>query len=134
MIVDSSALVEAYTSSGPDADLLTALESGDLYAPHVLELEFTSVLRGLVLGKKLDPSVAEEARQLFAETWIQLQPVTGLIDRIWELRHNYSPYDAAYVVLAEALELPLLTCDAKLRSEQGGKRLHEAEVVLIPNG
>jgi len=30
------------------------------------------------------------------------------------LRHNFTVYDAAYVVLAEALEAPLVTADAKL--------------------
>ncbi len=39
----------------------------------------------------MDESVgARRAGQLYAEAWIQLQPVTGLMDRIWELRHNFS--------------------------------------------
>ncbi|WP_062355915.1 type II toxin-antitoxin system VapC family toxin [Herbidospora yilanensis] len=128
MIVDSSALIEAFTSADPNDDLLKTLESGDLHAPHLLELEFAFVLRGLVLGGKLDAATAEESRQLYAETWIQLQPVSGFIDRIWELRHNFTPYDAAYIVLAEALELPLVTCDAKLVRKGGN---HAAQVLLF---
>jgi predicted nucleic acid-binding protein len=34
--------------------------------------------------------------------------------RIWALRENVSAYDAVYVALAEALDAPLLTCDARL--------------------
>ncbi len=32
----------------------------------------------------------------------------------WELRHNFSAYDAAYVVLAKQLRAPLLTTDGRL--------------------
>jgi predicted nucleic acid-binding protein len=35
-------------------------------------------------------------------------------DRIWELRHTVTSYDAWYVALAEALRLPLATLDARL--------------------
>jgi predicted nucleic acid-binding protein len=37
-----------------------------------------------------------------------------LLPRIWELRHNVTAYDAAYVALAEILAVPLVTCDARL--------------------
>ncbi len=50
--------------------------------------------------------------------------VAPLADRIWQLRHQYTSYDAAYLALAEALEAPLYTCDAKLDS--GG---HHAKVL-----
>lgn len=33
---------------------------------------------------------------------------------IWELRDNFSPYDAAYVALAELLGIELLTTDGSL--------------------
>jgi predicted nucleic acid-binding protein len=33
--------------------------------------------------------------------------------RIWELRDNLTPHDAAYVALAEALDATLLTADAR---------------------
>jgi predicted nucleic acid-binding protein len=39
--------------------------------------------------------------------------------RIWELRDNLTPYDAAYVALAEALEVPLVTADQRLAQASG---------------
>ena len=43
-------------------------------------------------------------------------PHDVLLNRIWELRNNASAYDAAYLALAEALDAPLLTSDAGMRS------------------
>jgi predicted nucleic acid-binding protein len=37
-----------------------------------------------------------------------------MTERMWELRHNLTAYDAAFVALAEVLDIPLLTADAKL--------------------
>lgn len=36
-----------------------------------------------------------------------------LLDRIWELRQNAWPYDAAYIVLAELLDTEVFTVDAR---------------------
>jgi predicted nucleic acid-binding protein len=36
------------------------------------------------------------------------------MERIWELRHNFTAYDAVYLALAEALGTVLLTRDAAL--------------------
>lgn len=44
---------------------------------------------------------------------------TPLLPRIWELRHNMWPYDAAYVALAEVLGAELITLDAKLVAVPG---------------
>jgi predicted nucleic acid-binding protein len=49
-----------------------------------------------------------------------------LADRIWQLRHQFTSYDASYLALAEALQAPLYTCDAKLDT-----RGHNAEVHLL---
>jgi len=42
-----------------------------------------------------------------------------LLERMWELRSNITAYDAAYVALAERLDSPLITCDAKLTTASG---------------
>lgn len=47
-----------------------------------------------------------------------------LADRIWQLRHQYSSHDAAYLALAEAVGAPLLTCDGKLDSGGHDARVH----------
>ncbi len=44
---------------------------------------------------------------------------TAMLPRIWELRDNVSAYDAAYIALAETLEVPLLTRDARLARAPG---------------
>jgi predicted nucleic acid-binding protein len=46
---------------------------------------------------------------------------------MWALRHNLTAYDAAYVALAEALGVPLVTRDVRLASAAG----HAAEIELV---
>lgn len=45
---------------------------------------------------------------------------------MWELRENLTAYDAAYVALAETLDAPLITKDARLAHASG----HRATVEL----
>lgn len=53
---------------------------------------------------------------------------TALLSRIWELRHNFTCYDAAYIAMAEATNSLLYTCDAKL------SKGHRARVLLFAKG
>ncbi|MCB0910178.1 MAG: type II toxin-antitoxin system VapC family toxin [Propionibacteriaceae bacterium] len=126
IVVDASAMVEALVGRDADSDLLDAL-TGDIDAPHLLDVEVLSVLRGLVLGGRLDPEEAVQAREdhfAFVITRHEIAPLAG---RIWELRHQFTSYDASYLALAEALQAPLVTCDAKLATNG-----HNAEIHLIP--
>jgi len=113
IVVDASAMVEALVGREPDEELLQAL-SGDVAAPHLLDIEVLSALRGLVLGRKLTPADADVARTDHFELQIGRHDTEPLAQRIWELRHQHTAYDAAYLALAEALDAPLHTCDAKL--------------------
>lgn len=53
--------------------------------------------------------------------------IEPLVGRMWELRYNVSAYDAAYVALAESLNLPLITRDARLARSSG----HAARIEYI---
>ena len=43
----------------------------------------------------------------------------NLLSRCWELRENLTPYDAAYVALAEALDVTLVTADRRMAQAPG---------------
>lgn len=128
IVVDASALVEALIGRDVGDDLLAAL-SGDIAAPHHLDVEVLSVLRGLLLGGKLTSASADSARRDLGDLLIDRYDVLPLADRMWALRDRYTCYDAAYLALAEALDAPLHTCDAKLAG--GG---HKATVVVHGRG
>ncbi len=115
IVIDASAMVEALIGRDVEVSLLDLL-AGDVAAPHLLDVEVLSVLRGLVLGHKLpQPSADAAVRHHFALT-IDRHEIAPLVGRIWELRHQFTSYDASYLALAEALGAPLHTCDAKLDS------------------
>lgn len=126
IVIDASAMIEALVGRSADPDLLDALV-GDIDAPHLLDIEVLSVLRGLVLGGKLDPHDAVRARQDHFAFTITRHEAAPIAERIWQLRHQFTSYDASYLALAEALQAPLLTCDAKLATDG-----HHAEVHVIP--
>jgi predicted nucleic acid-binding protein len=73
-----------------------------------------SVIRGHVLGSKLALARAEDAVNALSGLNLALSDCQALLDRIWQLRHNMTSYDAAYVALAESLEVPLVTADQRL--------------------
>jgi hypothetical protein len=74
-----------------------------------------------------DPVVAGGTAGGFAELALVRYPHQPLSDRVWALRHNLSAYDATFVALAETLDAPLITCDARLASAPG----HTARVELF---
>ncbi len=113
IVVDASAMVEALVGRDVDTRLLDVL-TGEVHAPHLLDVEVLSVVRGLVLGRKLTPARAEEARIAHFSFGIIRHGIEPLAERVWELRHQFTAYDAVSLALAEALEAPLHTCDAKL--------------------
>ena len=44
---------------------------------------------------------------------------------MWDLRENLTAYDAAYVALSEALDVPLVTTDARLAASPGHQAVIE---------
>lgn len=126
IVIDASAMVEGLVGRDVDDELLDGL-AGEVSALHLLDIEVMSVLRGLTLGGRLAPNVADRARRDHFAFTINRHETEPLAGRIWQLRHQFTSYDACYVALAEALGATLFTCDRKL----GGKG-HNARVVVFP--
>ncbi|MGH3545935.1 MAG: type II toxin-antitoxin system VapC family toxin [Mycobacteriales bacterium] len=119
-MVDASVLATALTDDEAHGKLArTALAGEELAAPAIVDLEVTSVI-----GKRLRAGLITEHRAALAMSDliaipIQRVPHVRLLPRIWELRHNVTPYDAAYVALAELLSATLLTSDIRLSNAPG---------------
>jgi predicted nucleic acid-binding protein len=90
-----------------------------LHAPHLLDLEVTQVLRRLALQGVVPVHRVDEAVRDLLDLRITRYPHVVLLPRIWQLRHNFSAYDAAYIVLAEKLGAAIVTRDARLASASG---------------
>ena len=72
------------------------------------------MIRRWVLGGRLDESAAVQALDHLSDLAAERHDHEPFLRRTWELRHNVTAYDAIYVALAEALDAPLITCDARL--------------------
>ena len=131
LVLDTSAVVDALAGRPPDERLLARLGSdGDLHAPHLLDVELLHALRRLVAAGHLSEDRAADARSDFDDLTIARYEQGFLADRIWELRHNLTAYDATFVALSEALDVPLVTCDRRLAATPG----HRARVELFGAG
>jgi predicted nucleic acid-binding protein len=122
LVLDTSAVLEALVAVDPPPGLIERLvDDGDLHGPHLIDTEILHVLRRMTISGELSNERAEDARSDFAELAIVRYPHEPLNDRVWELRHNVTAYDATFVALAEMLAVPLITCDARLASASGSR-------------
>lgn len=131
IVVDTSAIIAALAGR-PHIDELVAhlREDPDLHAPHLIDVEVLHVLRRLVASGDLQEPRAEDIRTDFRDLVITRYPHQPLADRIWQLRHNVTAYDAAFIALAEVLDVALITCDARLSRASG----HRARIELFSSG
>jgi predicted nucleic acid-binding protein len=131
LVVDTSAVIGALTGRPPSLEVMERLAGdSDLSAPHLLDVEFLYALRRLVRDRQLSEDRAADARADFAALTITRYEHTLVADRVWELRHSLTAYDATFVALAELLDAPLVTFDARLARAPG----HTAVVELFEGG
>jgi predicted nucleic acid-binding protein len=121
VVVDASAIVDLLTgSSAAPAIFARLIESqADLHAPHSIDLEVANAVRRMWRRGLITQEAAEELADAYLDIPIARHPHRPLLQRVWELRHNNSAYDAAYVALAETLRAPLLTRDRRLSQSAG---------------
>lgn len=127
IVLDTSAAVEILlrTPSGLLIEHRIFRPGETLHAPHLIDAEVAQVLRRLS-RQRIDPAVARIALANWSMFPVQRYSHEILLNRAWELRANFSIYDALYIALAEILGAPLVTHDAKLVSP-----VHTATVEVI---
>jgi predicted nucleic acid-binding protein len=127
MVLDASAAFDYLLDAGPNGNWVRELVGGEaeLAAPHLIDLELVSALRRRVLRRELTLPRARDALSDFTDVALIRYPATEFLPSIWAMRASLNPYDAAYVVLSEALGVPLLTTDESLSRSHG----HRAEII-----
>ena len=120
-VVDASVMTDALVEERGRADhLIEVLQGfGRWIAPHHLDLECANAWRGMVFRREIPESRMSEALAELAVLPVRRRATFLFHERIDELLENVTPYDAAYVVLAEAYQLPLLTTDTRLARAPG---------------
>jgi predicted nucleic acid-binding protein len=115
IVVDASVLAPALAYDAPEGDAarLRLDREQQLFAPEIVDLELAAVWRGAIRAGRLDERRSQRALDDLAALRLVRVGHQVLMPRIWELRHNLTPCDAAYVALAETLDATLLTADGR---------------------
>lgn len=118
--MDASVIAPALADDESDGDRARARLRGErLLAPEILDLEVVSVVRKALFARAISDRRALQALDDLADLELERVPHRPLLARIWELHPNLTPYDAAYVALAELLDATLVTGDAPLSRAPG---------------
>ncbi len=129
IVLDASVVLEVllHRPAGNEIRKRMLKRRETFHAPHLLDLEVAQVVRRYCNSGGM---TEDRGRQAIVD--LSDLPVTRyrhdiFLQRIWQLRHNVTAYDAVYLSLAEALGAPLLTRDARLAASSG----HGAMVELV---
>ena len=128
IVIDASALIELLmlTPAGLEIAERVFGSGSSVHAPELIDIEVAQVVRRYERLGDLSSERAEAALEDLTDFRLRRYPHLPLLPRIWELRHNLTAYDAAYVALAEGLDAVVLTRDRRLRSAP-----HDARVEVV---
>ena len=129
IVVDASAIIEVVLRTRAATAVERRLHDmrETLHAPHLIDIEVAHVIRRSAAIGDIGADRGHAAIEDLADFPMYRHPHLPLLHRIWELRHNLTAYDAAYVALAEVLGAPLVTRDARLAASSA----HRAQIELI---
>lgn len=119
VVIDASVLISLWLDPDNSSVIGQRLQGTTLHAPDHLLVESSNVLRRRHNAGLLSREAADTAFSGLMSAPIRLWPFTSVATRGWQLGANVSSYDAAYIALAERLNAPLLTRDAKLSRAPG---------------
>ena len=133
-VIDASVVVtvlaDAEHAPWAEAQLSSGGVDRSLWVPHLIDAEVGQALRREVAVGRLGEGRAEAALLDLIRMPLRRIDHVGMIQRAWELRHNFSFYDGLYVALAEGLDVPLVTLDRRLARAAG----NATEVAVLTAG
>ncbi len=128
IVLDASAATAVLLNlDGPSAAIRERMGRADvsLHVPHLFDVEVLHAIRRHSLKGALSVAWSYRATEALRNLRAVRYPHAALLPRIWELRENLTAYDAAYVSLAETLDAPLVTRDARLAHASGHRAVVE---------
>ena len=129
IVADASVILEVLlnTTIGAKVEKQLFAARQTIHVPHLTDLEVLQVLRRYSRTSIVSGVRSRQVIEDYRDIPFNRYPHEVLLPRIWELRHNFTPCDAAYIALAEALDSPLMTCDRAFASTRG----HRAKVIVF---
>jgi predicted nucleic acid-binding protein len=130
-VVDASVAAKLlFTEALSDAAEAAMRSARSVIAPDLLFIELASIAAKRVRQGTSPPDVAARAMEMVDDLLDESVALGALAKRAFEIasEHGVSAYDGAYLALAEARELRVLTADLRLvrrASEQGLSHLVE---------
>lgn len=122
IVVDSSVVVEALIGGNERSSRLrrSLVEAEKaIAASDLLDVEVYSALRRYQRFGGLSEQRAAAAIIDLEDLEVERVAHRRFRHRIWELRHNITPYDASYIALAEHFGAQLWTFDKRLANAPG---------------
>jgi predicted nucleic acid-binding protein len=129
LVVDASAVLEGLKGSPQGIRFQDRLldRAQRLQAPHLIDLEVVQTLRRWHVQAGLSDDAAARMLAVYRLIPIRRYGHADFLPRAWELREHATAYDAVYIALAEALDVPLLTADRRWASAHW----HHARVEVL---
>jgi len=127
IVLDASVVLELLLGTETGAAVQERVRAERLAAPHLLDVEVLHAMRRYERAMEITNRRGQQALDDLGDLPMTRYQHAPLLRRMWQLRANLTGYDATYVALAETLEIPLLTCDAKLAASPG----HRARIETV---
>lgn len=127
IVLDSSVALEILLNTPLGMRCAGRVFGQTRHAPHLIDLEILNALCRFTRLGRIEDAEAAIMLDTFRKLAIERHAHADLAERIWELRDSMSAHDGAFVALAEILDAPLLTCDARLSRSHG----HRARIALM---
>ena len=128
VVVDASAMVDLLVGSPPARAIGERLRGSQVHVPAHFDAEVLSALGRLVRAGKLSARQAADRVRRLQRVPAERHSLPPLLLQAWQMRQNLRLVDALYVALAQQLDAPVLTTDARLASATPVAQLIEPRI------